>query len=441
MSTSKSVSDTAVAPVLTTRHFATQGRMAAFAGAVMALAATGFMLSQPADSAGNGNGAQQAALPVSIVVAEPVKSFQQTRHYTGALVARRSAELSFERAARVLTVLVDEGDTVRTGQELASLDVRRLETRQQMLKAQRDAAAAQLAEFVAGPRAETIAAAYAQVVELRAQQKLSRLTYYRTEKLQARNSASDQEVDDSRLSLESANARLDQAGQRLDELKAGTRAEQITGQQAMVDQLDAQLADVQLDREDSILTAPFNGRIARRYIDEGSVTAPGEPIVRMIESTAIEARIGLPASSFSNLMFGDSVTLQLGKRQIQATFARVLPEVDLQTRTQLAVFEMAYADSIHVAPGQTVRLSQNDRVDATGFWLPTAALSPGQRGLWSAYVVADQNGSDRIVSRPVEILHTEGERVLVTGTIQAGDRVVAGGVQRIVPGQMVRVSN
>ena len=441
MSTSKSVPDSPVARILTTGHFVTQGRMAAIVVAIVAVAGSGFLLSQPADSARNGNEEQQTALPVAIIVAEPVNSFQQTRHYTGALVARRSAELSFERAARVLTVWVDEGDTVEAGQKLASLDVRRLETRQQILQAQRDAAAAQLAEFVAGPRTETIAAAFAQDEELKAQQKLSRLTYYRTEKLQARNSTSDQSVDNSRLSMESANARLEQARQRLDELKAGTRAEQITGQRAVVDQLDAQLEDVQLDREDSILRAPFDGRIAMRYIDEGTVTAPGEPVVRIIESTAIEARIGLPASSFKNLTYGDSVKLQFGNQHCQATFARVLPEVDLQTRTQLAVFELEDADSAHVAPGQTVRLSLNDRVEATGFWLPTAALSPGQRGLWSAYVVVDQNGSEKIESRPVEVLHTEGERVLVTGTIHVGDRVVAGGIQRIVPGQLVRVSD
>ena len=71
--------------------------------------------------------------------------------------------------------------------------------------------------------------------------------------------------------------------------------------------------------------------------------------------------------------------------------------------------------------------------------LPTAALSPGQRGLWSVYVVVGREGYETIESRPVEVLHTEGERVLVRGTIQSKDRVVSGGVQRIVPGQRVKV--
>lgn len=440
MSTSKSLPDSLFARNLTPRHFMTQGRVAGLLVAVTALLGAGFMLSQPTDSAESVATDESPGLPVSIIVAEPVSSFDQTRHYTGALVARRSADVSFERAARVTHVLVDEGDTVTAGQELARLDIRRLNTRHQMLQAQRDAAAALLAELQAGPRVETIAATRAQVEELKALLELRQLTHDRTKQLEERNSTSTQAVDNSRLSMKAAVARLAQTRERLQELEAGTREEKIKAQQAVVDQLDAQLADVQLDHDESVITAPFDGRVSMRYIDEGTMASPGQAVVRVIESTAIEARIGLPAGAVSHLAADDSFTLNVGKDHYRATFARVLPQVDLQTRTRMAVFNLSAEDSGSVAPGQMVRISLSEQVEATGCWLPTAALSPGQRGLWSAYVVEEQDGVDRIESRPVEILHTEGDRVLITGTIQAGDRVVSGGVQRIVPGQLVQVA-
>jgi len=422
------------------RQFATQRRVATVLAGGAAVVAASFILNQPSESAPPVDEKTSTALPVQVVVAQQVTSFDQTRYYTGALVARRSADVSFERAARVVEMLVDEGDPIVTGQELAKLDVRRLDTRQQMLQAQHDAAAAQLAELTAGPRAETIAAARAQVTELEAQLELTRLTHGRTEKLHTRNSTSIQSVDNSRLSMEAAAARLAQAQQRHVELETGTRPEQIAAQQAMVNQLAAQLADVQLDRDDSILTAPFVGRISRRHIDEGTVTSPGQPVVSVTESTAIEARIGLPTSSIRQFAKDDSVTLKVEDRQFRTIFARVLPGVDFRTRTQIAIFEFTEDDSLEVAAGQTVRLSLSEATAATGYWLPASALSPGQRGLWSACVGVNRDGIKRIETRPVEVLHTEGERVLVTGTIRNGDRVIAGGVQRIVPGQEVTVA-
>jgi multidrug efflux pump subunit AcrA (membrane-fusion protein) len=422
------------------RQFTTRRRLAALLTGGAALLVAGSLLNRSTESAQTSDESPARPLPVQVVVAEQVRSFDQTRYYTGALVARRSADVSFERAARVVEILVDEGDAVVTGQELAKLDVRRLETRQLMVQAQYDAAAAQLRELVAGPRTETIAAARARVQELKSQLELSRLTHHRTEKLQARQSTSGQSVDNSRLSMAAATARLIQAQQRLTELETGTRPEQIASQQAMVNQLSAQLDDLQLDRSDSILTAPFAGRISRRHIDEGTVTAPGQPVVSLTESTAIEARIGLPAGSIRRFSKDNSVALQVEGETIHAVFARVLPEVDFQTRTQIAVFDFSEEDSLKVAAGQTVRISLSEETAATGYWLPTSALSPGQRGLWSACVVVNKDNVDRIETRPVEILHTEGKRVLVTGTIRKGDRVIAGGVQRIVPGQEVAVA-
>jgi multidrug efflux pump subunit AcrA (membrane-fusion protein) len=43
--------------------------------------------------------------------------------------------------------------------------------------------------------------------------------------------------------------------------------------------------------------------------------------------------------------------------------------------------------------------------------------------------------------KAVEILHQESDRVLVQGALQGGDRIVASGVHRLVPGQLVRPLN
>ena len=72
-----------------------------------------------------------------------------------------------------------------------------------------------------------------------------------------------------------------------------------------------------------------------------------------------------------------------------------------------------------------------------GFWMPTEALAESQRGLWSAYTLKSQDNMYVLERRPVELLHIETDRAFVRGTLEHGDVVVAGGLHRLVPGQMV----
>lgn len=438
MSAARSMSELFFANNMTNRHFMTTRRVWVTFVTISTLLAGGALgISQFESSAGPAEEESPEILPVRVLTLEPVSSFDQSRTYTGTIVARRSATIGFERSARLESVTVDEGDPVVAGQVLATLDVRHLETRQQQLLAQRSSAEAVLAELIAGPRKETIAAAKARVVELRAQSDLSQRTLTRTRQLEARNAATAQSLDDSQFSMEAAAARLAAAERELEELEVGTRAEQIAAQRARVAELDALLADIELDRADSVLKAPFSGQVATRYADEGTVVATDQTILRIVETDVLEARIGLPAENAAKLTRGDSAQIQVGSDVTHASFVRLLPEVDLQTRTQIAVFDLD--PSSGTTPGRLARISRQETVLADGFWLPATALSPGERGLWSAYAVIRQDGQSVIERRPVEILHTEGERVLVKGMIRSGDQIVEDGIQRVVPGQAVSV--
>ncbi|MEM7594482.1 MAG: efflux RND transporter periplasmic adaptor subunit, partial [Cyanobacteria bacterium P01_A01_bin.83] len=40
--------------------------------------------------------------------------------------------------------------------------------------------------------------------------------------------------------------------------------------------------------------------------------------------------------------------------------------------------------------------------------------------------------------RYVELLETQGDRVLVRGTLQEGDEIIVDGTHRLIPGQLVK---
>ncbi|PSN17383.1 efflux transporter periplasmic adaptor subunit [filamentous cyanobacterium CCP5] len=376
-----------------------------------------------------------AALPVTVTTLEPVTSYQVSRSYTGEVVAGRSSQLGFERAGTLAALLVDQGDRVEAGQPLARLDIRSLEAQRQQLLAQKAQAQAQLQELQRGPRSEDIAAAQAAVADLEQQLALAQLQRSRREDLYARGAIAREELDQQSFGTAALSSRLDQAKSQLEALQTGTRPEQIAAQAAQVQQIDASLQALAVDIDKSVIRAPFAARVNQRRLDEGTVVASGQAVLDLIETGSLEAQVGVPTEMAEGLRVGDRLAIDIDGSPYQATLTALLPELDPTSRTVTAV--LILPSEVSPVVGQTVRLSVAETQSADGFWLPSTALTPAAEGLWSVYVIQPTDSGYTVARRDVEILHTDGERSLVRGTVQVGDRAVISGTQRVVPGQAV----
>jgi multidrug efflux pump subunit AcrA (membrane-fusion protein) len=378
------------------------------------------------------------ALTVETAVLEPVAGYTVEREYTGELTAQRKSNLGFERSGTVVTLLVDEGDRVSAGQPLARLDIRALQAQRQQLTAQLAQAQAQLRELEVGPRLEDIAAAEAAVSDIQQQLELARLQRQRRQELYTEGAISLEELDQQAFGTNSLEFRLAQAQSQLDELRAGTRVEQVDAQVARVQQLQASIQAVDVDLDKSTLYAPFEGQISDRALDEGVVVSGGQTVFGLIEAGPLEARVGVPTEVAEALTLGDTSEVLVGDQRYDATITALLPELDATSRTVTVVLEL---NSAPLTVGQTARLLLDQTETASGFWLPSTALVPGERGLWSVYVLEADNPSADMFTvgrRDVEVMYTEGDRVLVRGTVQAGDRAITSGTHRVVPGETVR---
>ena len=388
------------------------------------------------------------ALAVETLTVEAVNSYDVLRFYTGEIAALRSSDLGFNRGGELVQVRVAEGDRVTSGQVLAQLDTQNLQTQRRQLEAQKAEAQARLLELERGARQEDIAAAQAEVRDIESQLQLQEQQRSRREYLYEQGAIAREQLDEFTYGADTLQARLDRANSNLSELLNGTRPEQVAAQQAVVQQLDASIADVDVNLSKSTLKAPFDGIVAGQTVDEGVVVGAGQSVVRLVENEAPEARIGMPENAASRLQTGNPVTVNLGTKRYSATVKSLLPEVDSDTRTQIVVFQLEQAALPRINPGQTVRVELTETIATGGIWLPTQALAQDIRGLWSVYVVvptesetAGEDATYQAQPKAVEILHQESNRALVQGTLQPGDRIVASGVHRLVPGQRVRPLN
>ncbi|MEL6494685.1 MAG: efflux RND transporter periplasmic adaptor subunit [Cyanobacteria bacterium J06623_7] len=381
-------------------------------------------------------------LPVETIVAEPVTSYQVSRTYTGEVAAARASNLGFFRGGEIDRVLVREGDRVTKGQKLAQLDRRSLQTQRQQLVAEQARAQAQLTELQTGARLENINAASAAVRDLEQQLKLQAKQKSRREFLYTQGAIAREELDEFAFGEEALQARLSQARSNLAELENGTRREQIAAQKATLQQLAARVAELDVDLDKSILKAPFDGIVAQRQLDEGTVASLGQSVIRLIENVPPEAKIGMPTEVALELPLGSDRTLNIGSQAYRATVEAILPEVDLDTRTQIVKFNLDPSALARVNPGQTVRIELTKEINTDGYWLPVEALTQGIRGLWTCYLLSELPDSNNYIVKQhsVEIISQQDDLVLVRGTLQSGDRIVASGTHRLVPGQRVSLN-
>jgi len=413
----------------------------------LALLAVGwwYRVSRPVDASDVPAGANY--VPVNTVVVDIEDDYTVKRRYAGEIVPLRTSDLGFEREGYLRSVLVREGSTVEKNQEIATLDTRRLEERLREISAAEREAKAVLDELIAGPRSQSLRAAVEAVNGLTAQLNYARSTRERKEDLFEKGVGTVDDLELSRSRERQFTAELAAAKERLDELNEGSRRERIRAQTARVEQLAAKKSLLKIELDDSVLRAPYAGRIATRFLHEGTVIQMGQAVVRLLEDGTLTARIGVPLDAAATLLKQSGIEVYAGGQAYRGTVASRLPELSETTRTATVVVDLQ--DAANLIAGQVAHLDVVQRVEETGCWLPTGALVRGTRGLWACLGVSETKPLDGTsgVSRTigllqkhdVEILHADESQVFVRGTLSQGDRVVGDGTHRVVPGQWVEL--
>lgn len=313
-------------------------------------------------------------------------SFTLEEKFSGLLTARRTSALGFQTGGRIASINADIGDTVETGQSLARLDTRSLEAR--------------------------LASAEAVVEEARASYRLARATVDRQQTLKDRGHVSQQAVDEVEAQAATAFSRIEAAKAQADTLRV----------------------EIDLAR----ITAPFAGMVTRRMSDEGAIASPGAPVLELVETGALEARIGLPAELAASLETGAAYQLVSAQGDIDAVLRATTGVIGAGERTVTTVFDIGDAKQTPV--GAVVRIGLTRDLGERGTWVPLASLTEASRGLWAVYVAEPGESGSVAEQRLVEIVHSENERAYVRGSLTAGDKVIVEGVQRIAPGQAVEAS-
>lgn len=202
----------------------------------------------------------------------------------------RQVNLSFKVDGRIETLAVDEGDSVKAGQIIATLDKRYFYDSLRVERAKRDNLAAILARLEHGSRPEEIAQARAQLAQQQANLTLERANLKRGMELKDTGGISKEELDVRRESVATGEANVKFAEQALRLAEIGPRQEDIDAARAQFDQQHAVVIQAERRLEDSDLVAPNDGIILTRAREKGAIVQPGETVFTLTLSSPVWVR-------------------------------------------------------------------------------------------------------------------------------------------------------
>ncbi len=178
---------------------------------------------------------------------------------------------------------VEEGDAVKAGQMLATLDTTDTGLALDAARGDLATAEAELRLRRAGARREDLADAKAQVERAEAEVTNGQKDLERMEGLLTRGSGTTKARDDARLRRDVAAAALASTREWLAKLEAGNRVEEIDVARARAAAAAARVAQLEQQLKDATIVCPVDGIVTERLVEVGELAARGTAVAVVTE--------------------------------------------------------------------------------------------------------------------------------------------------------------
>lgn len=234
----------------------------------------------------------------------------ETTYMVGTL-ERDRVELKVESNEPIISIHVADGQAVVAGDLVLEQDRARAQAQLARIEAQRDQAAARLAELVRGPREESIREARANLAAARAERGNAASNLERTRELFERGLSSQGQLDADETRYATALAREQATTEALDRLLNGTTVEELRQAEAAVESAEAQVRAARVDLDRTRVVAPGAGVIDKVLYQLGERPVPGSTIAVLLSSDRVFARVFVPEHLRARVTPGRSIDVRV----------------------------------------------------------------------------------------------------------------------------------
>jgi RND family efflux transporter MFP subunit len=211
---------------------------------------------------------------------------------------------------------------------------------------------------------------------------------------------------------------------------------------AGIESLKADLAAARNGLADTLLAAPFDGVVNRKYTENHETVSPGMPVVSLLDVSRLEVATAVP----ENILIRESdfkqirVTLDAHPGlKMNATLKEVGRQTSNTNQSYPLTVLLQVPDGLSVEAGMaaTVHLAiQSEGPGTVALSLPTAAVFADADGRSCVWRLTDDMKTEKV---PVETGTLKGDAIVILSGVSPGDQVVSAGARFLVEGQTVRI--
>ncbi|HJU89917.1 MAG TPA: HlyD family efflux transporter periplasmic adaptor subunit [Gemmatimonadaceae bacterium] len=256
----------------------------------------------------------------------------------------KQADVAPMTAARVVRVLVDEGDVVRQGDTVVTLEQTTLPSDIEQRRSRVAAAEAALRDLQAGARPAEIERAEAELRAAEAEAVRTARDVERFRPLVASGSVSQQQLDAAIAAARSAAGARDAAREALRLARQGARPQQVQAARAEVAAARAALDAARATASDLLLLAPVDGTVLSRHAEPGEVLGAAQSALTIGETAQPWVRVYVNQRVIPRLNVGDTATVVLDglpDRPLRGRVSAISPRAEFTPRVALTEEERA----------------------------------------------------------------------------------------------------
>ena len=234
---------------------------------------------------------------------------------------------------------------------------------------------------------------------------------------------------------------------------AGSQAE-VDSTLRDIDVAKQDLVKAQKALNDTMLKAPFSGRVSRKIVDNFQNVQAKQAIVLLDDISSLELDVNVPEQDFSRMKPGLTLKQRnarinpeiqvstIAGRSFKARLISFETRADPVTRTYLATFAFDNPGDVNVLPGMTAKAILNmpaDKAAASnevGILVPATAVVVDTDG--SAYVWVFDPGSSQVSKATVTIGDMSGASIRVLSGLDGGEQIATAGAAHMREGMKVR---
>ncbi|HEX4231304.1 MAG TPA: efflux RND transporter periplasmic adaptor subunit [Bryobacteraceae bacterium] len=295
--------------------------------------------------------------------------------------------------------LVDIGDRVKTGQEVAEIDAPELG--QQVLEEK-----ATLEQDQA-----TLDEALANYEQGKTSLELARVTAQRWSRLVSRGVVSLQENDQYQSQYRAQMATVHSLEKAIAAQRSGVAA--ATANLSRLEEMQSYL----------VVRAPFDGVITLRNLDVGALVTAGETLIyRIAQTDKLRTYVNVPQTNANSIHAGQTARLTVSNlpgRVFDGVVARTSNSLDMNSRTMLVEIHVPNRDGI-LFPGMYAQVDLNSTRANPPLLIPSDALVVRPEGTVVALLQRDHT----VHLQKVQVGRDYGDKLEILSGLQQGDNII-----------------